>query len=379
MLYYKKMDILRNLKNLIIVIGLVTFVFNQNVFAKETGAPRNQKIAVVGDSYAGHFSLNEGTDKYDYYIFPVATINNETNALVFETAINADNTYILFATGVNDQALNTDIAVFEAELRKYIEKICAKNKFLFLHTYMDYSNVKNARGKYYPQDYDNVYRRLAEQYENVVYIDMSGLNVVKYDFGDGMHFNKFFYDTLNAKLQFFIHSIERSVFKTNGTEIKKEQRMQIATAGDLAADEFFGYENKKEYIITNFADPGKTIKDNYEQVVRAIGFEAQSVLISCGIDDYKAQTDINDFMDEMRKCLNETCLKYKNVFLYSSLDYAQNEELTISMAEYDMAMYKVANEYPNTCYINLGNYTKEIPHIYDILYEVVSLMIKNIR
>ena len=83
-------------------------------------------------------------------------------------------------------------------------------------------------------------------------------------------------------------------------------------------------------------------------------------------------------MDDLRKCLNEACLNYKNVFLYTSLDYAKNEWLTISMSDYDMAMAKVANEYPNAFYINLGNYTKEIPHIYDILYEALNNMIKNI-
>lgn len=372
------MDILRNIKNLIIVIGLAVFVFYQNAFAEGPGEIRNQKIAVVGDSYAGHFSLNEGVDKYEYFIFPVGTITNVINELVFESAINADNTYILFATGVNDQALNTDIKLFELELRKYIEAMALKNKFLFFHTYMNYTNQKNSQSDHYPEDYDRVYRRLAEEYANVIYIDMSGLEVTRYDFGDGMHFNKFFYDTLSAKLQFYVNLIERSVFEASGTKIKNEQKKQIATAGDIAADEFFGYENKKGYIITNFAEPGKTIRESYEQIEKAIKFEAQTILISAGIDDYKAQTDINGFMDDLRKCLNEACLNYKNVFLYTSLDYAKNEWLTISMSDYDMAMAKVANEYPNACYINLGNYTKEIPHIYDILYEALNNMIKNI-
>lgn len=378
MLYYENMFSLRNIKNLIIVTALAIFLLYHNSFAEGPGEIEVQRITVVGDSYAGHFSLNEGMDKYDYYIFPVGRINNAANKQIFETAINSNNRYILFATGVNDQALNTDIKEFEAELKKYIKNVSEKNKFLFFHTYMNYANQKNAQTKYHPEDYDRVYRRLAEENDNVIYIDMSGLDARRYDFGDGMHFNKFFYDTLNAKLLYYVHLIERSIFNAIGTELKNENLKQIATAGDIAADEFFGYENKKGYIITNFADPGKTVKNNFEQIVKAITFDAQSILISLGIDDYKAQTDIRNFEDEMRRCLNEACLNYKNVFLYTSIDYAKNEWLTISMSEYDMAISKVANEYPNVCYINLGNFTKEAPQIYDILYDTLNEMIKKI-
>ena len=369
---------LKSVKKFIILCGIAIFVFNQNIFAEGPDEIEEQKIAIVGDSYAGHFSLNEGTDKYEYYIFPVGKIDNAINEQIFQTAINADNRYILFATGVNDQALNTDIEKFELELRKYATEMSEKNKYLFLHTYMNYDNHKNGIGKFHPVEYDRVYKRLAEEYENVIYIDMSGFETNRYDFGDGMHFNKFFYDTLNAKLLFFIRQIDRSSFNVAGTEIKSEQKKHIATAGDIAADEFFGYENKKDYIITNFANPGKTISENYDEIIKAIEYDAQCIFIALGTDDYKAQTDMHVFMDEIRKCLNEACLNYKNVFLYTSLDYAKDEHLITSMVEYDLAMAKVANEYPNTCYINLGNYTKEIPQIYDLLYDTVNIMIERI-
>ena len=71
MLYYENMSSLRNIKNLIIVTALAIFLLYNYSFAEGPGEIEVQRITVVGDSYAGHFSLNEGMDKYDYYIFPV--------------------------------------------------------------------------------------------------------------------------------------------------------------------------------------------------------------------------------------------------------------------------------------------------------------------
>ncbi|MBR4314832.1 MAG: hypothetical protein IKP66_07990 [Lachnospiraceae bacterium] len=365
-------------KKIFWLVIFISLTFICRVFAEEPGVLKVPGVAVVGDSYAGYFNKSINSEIYEYFIFPVGTIYNPLNQKVFEEAINSNNNYILFATGVNDQALNTELSVFEQELRKYAEEISAKNKFLFFHSYMDYPNKKIGNGSYSPSEYDRIYRKLADEYENVMYIDMSYFYNTKHGFGDGLHYDKFFYETLDAKLQFYVYSIFRSMSKSIGSTINEVNKKQIAVTGDIAAQEFFDYENKKEYVILNFSSPSLLLSQCKEQVLRAINYEAQSVFITSGLNDYEYQTDVEEFKDTLREYLNEACLKHKNVFLYASLDYENSKGLPIESSLYDMAVEDVANEYPNACFINLRNFSKEVPQIYDILYSLMDTMIKNI-
>lgn len=357
---------------------MVSFIIVGRTFAEEPGEIKVPKVAVVGDSYAGYFSYSMGVEKYDYFIFPVATIYNPLNQKVLEQAVNSDNRYILFSTGVNDQALNTELSIFETELRKYVEKVSEKGKFLFFHTYMDYPYKKEGNGSNPPDKYDKILKKLADEYENVLYIDMSHFASTKHGFGDGLHYDKFFYESLSAKLQFYVYSIERTVFSRVNSIIKDVYKRQISVAGDIAANEFFSYENKKEYVLNNFSTPTLLLAQSKEQVLRAINYDAQSVFITAGLSDYELQTDIEEFKDTLREYLNEACLKHKNIFLYASLDYTTNKGLPIESSLYDMAIEDVANEYVNACFINLRNYSKEVPQIYDMIYSLMDTMIKNI-
>ena len=360
----------------IIITMLIVLASIQIVFAEEEG--RSDKIAVVGDSYAGHFSINEGNDRYEYYIFPVAKIDESINGAIFENAINSDYIYILFASGVNDQALNTDPNVFEETLRKYANMVSEKHKYLFFHTYMNYNKKKLGNGSYPPERYDEVYKKLAEEFENVLYIDMSSFNDTRHDWGDGLHYDKVFYDSLNAKLIFYVDSIEHSVFNNPRLELKEKNTRQIAVAGDFGADGFFSYENKKDYTINNYSNPNQLIFQSKDYIIKAINSEAQSILISVGLKEHEYQVNINEFQDVFRECLNEACLRHKNVFLYTTFNYDINKELPKMASEYDTMLDRVAREYPNTCYLNLGNYSKEVPQIYDTLYVLLDNLIKNI-
>lgn len=370
-----EVSIIKKIRFIVIAI-LIVFTLIQNTFAESSD--KSDKIAVVGDSYAGHFNINEGSDRYEYYIFPVAKIDDKLNQAVFENALNSQYMYILFTSGVNDQALNTDINVFENTLRKYIAMAIQNQKYLFFHTYMDYHNKKYGNGSYPPESYDLVYRKLANEFENVLYIDMTSFNNTRYDWGDGLHYDKLFYDALSAKLIFYVDSIEHYVFNVPRLRIKESNRRQIAVAGDIAADEFFGYENKKDYVITNFSYPNKLIFQNKDHIISAINYEAQSILISLGLKEYENQVNIHDFEDTLRECLNEACIKHKNVFIYPSFNYEINYGLPKTISEYDAVIYRIAHEYPNTCYVSLGNYVKEIPQIYDTLYEILDSMIRAI-
>lgn len=371
-----KVSVIKKIRFVLITL-LVLFISLQNTFAEE--GERSNKIAVVGDSYAGHFNINEGNDRYEYYIFPVAKLDEKLNQIIFEDAINSEYIYILFTSGVNDQALNTDINVFEEVLRKYATLASVKQKYLFFHTYMDYDNKKLGNGSYPSERYDQVYRKLADEFENVYYIDMSSFNTKRHDWGDGLHYDKFFYDTLSAKLIFHVDSIEHYIFEDPRLRIKESNRRQIAVAGDIAANEFFSYENKKDYVMTNFSNPNLLIFQNKEFIIKAINYESQSTLISLGLKEYENQVNINDFQDTLRECLNEGCRKHKNVFIYTSFDYNTDMGLPKTISYYDNMLYNVAQEYPNTCYINLGNYSKEVPQIYDLLYSMLDFIITNIK
>ena len=365
-------------KKILGLVLLIVLVFASRVFAEGPGNSYNSRVAVVGDSYAGYFSKSIGIEKYDFFIFPVGTIHNSLNKNVFEEVISSDNRFILFATGVNDQALNTELSVFEQELRIRAEEVTARNKYLFFHTYMDYPNKKIGNGSYAPNEYDKILRKLADEYENVLYIDMSYFFNTKHGFGDGLHYDNFFYETLDAKIQFYVDAINRAVFNVRGSAISEMSKREIAVAGDIVANEFFGYENKKEYNIANFSSPGLLSSQCEDQVLRAINYEAQSVLITFGLNDYEFQTDIEEFKDTLRKYLNEASLKHKNIFLYASLDYENNKGLPIESSLYDMAVEDVANEYVNACFINLRNFSKEVPQIYDMIYALMDTMIKKI-
>lgn len=366
-----------NLKKITIMI-IIVLLCSMRTLAIGPGEGRNHNIAVVGDSYAGHFSLNEGFDDYEYFIFPVGTIGSELNRKVFEDAINSKNTYIVFASGVNDQALSTDLVFFETVLREYIAKINQYRKYLFFHTYMDYANRKNSIGRFLPEDYDKIYRKLADEFDNVIYIDMTSFNNKKHDIGDGLHYDRFFYDSFKAKLTFLIDSIESTVFGNHLSKNAGISKNIIAVAGDVEAYNFYLLEKDKRHILLNFAGQDTDFAQQNDNIYRAIDSEAKSVIISTGSKEYEEQISIEMFKDALRGYLNYACLKHKNVFLYGSFNYDNQKELPIIESIYDMAIEQVAAEYPNTCYVDLRNYKKDTAAIYDIMYGLIGEMVDNI-
>ena len=363
------------IKNIILSI-LFSLIIANISFANGPGTIVN-RIAVVGDSYAGHFNLVEGSDRFDYFIFPVGTIYNPINIKVFQEAINSLDTYILFATGVNDQALNTDIGVFEIILRGYIAEIIKRNKYLVFHTYMDYSRKKIGNGSSPPEEYDKVLKKLSEEFSNVLYIDMSGFNMPRYDMGDGLHYNDFFYDTLKAKLMFYVNSIESTVFNKNMIKTSGFAKKPVAVAGDSVAYNFYDYENKKDFELIDYTNSKRNLMQNKDSILRAINSDVKSIFISAGELDYQEQIGIAEFKDNLRECLNEACLNYKNVFLTSSLDYTVQTELPIGLSMYDFAVESIADEYPNACYINMRSYQKDQKSYYDTLYSLLGNMVNN--
>ena len=341
----------------------------------------SKKIAVVGDSYTGHFIEDEGTERFDPYIFPVGTISKNVNIDIFNKAIESDNNYILFCTGVNDQALSVYPGVFETTLREHVKKIEKKGKYLFVHTYMDYPS-RQYGFQFTPNDYDKVLRDIAKESANVFYINMSGLDKEKYNIGDGSHYNKFFNDTLKSKVIYLTDLLDANVFDGFVEWIEISNEKEIAVAGDKSASLFFEYEKDKDFKLMDFSNADCDIIGNEEKNKEALNSSAKYVLLSMGVKDYENQVDLAEFEERLRILANVSCETHKIVLLHTYMDYNTNVKLKNTTLNYDYILRKVADEYYNLCYLDMREYQnnkylmeddKEYNSVfYDILYRMIS-------
>ena len=347
--------------------------------------PIEKRVAVVGDSYTGHFVEDEGIDKFEPFIFPVGTINNSKNVEIFNKAIDSDSDYILFATGVNDQALSVLPDAFESTLREHVKRIEQKNKFLFVHTYMDYK-TRQSGIKYTPSDYDKILRQIAEESNNVFYIDMSGIDKNKYDMGDGLHYNKFFNDTLRCKLLYIIDKINYNLHNIETDWMKIVKSNQIAVVGDKSANLFYTYEKMKDYDLINFSYYTSLI-ESMPIINDAVCSTAKYVVLSIGANDYEMQSDPIEFGECLRKLANKSCEAHKMVFFHSYMNYKPETSFKTTISYYDRILREVASEYYNICYLDMHKYEDNTLYLsdeknynsvfYDVLYNIVDTFIKG--
>ena len=364
-----------------VVMLIVNNYMSSFAFGPGEVPPESKKIAVVGDSYTGHFVDDEGIEKFEPFIFPVGTISNEKNINIFNKAIESDNNYILFCTGVNDQALSIFPGVFETTLREHVKKIEEKGKYLFVHTYMDYP-ARQYGFKYLPNDYDEVLRNIAKDSPNVFYINMSGIKMEKYNIGDGTHYNKFFNDTLKSKVLYLKDLLDANVFDVIVKWIEISDENEIAVAGDRSANLFCKYESDKEYKILDYSNSDYDIIGNEEKIKEALNSTAKYVLLSIGQKDYEDQVGLAEFEERLRKLANISCETHKIVLLHTYMDYKNNIKRKNTVLNYDYILRKVADEYYNLCYLDLKEYQnnkylmddgKEYNStFYDVLYRVIN-------
>lgn len=371
---------------LIFVIFLINILFSLSInFAYGPGeiSPTSKKIAVVGDSYAGYFITDEGLDKFEPFIFPVGTISEKTNIDIFEQAINADNNYIFFCTGTNDQALGTSTKTFENVLREHVKKIEEKNKYLFLHTYMDYP--KKIKSKISPKKYDDILKKISQESDRVFYIDMSGMDKKSYNRGDGIHYSKFFNDTLKTKLLYLTGNLDRYLSSEKNDKITPSNNRQIAVTGDEYANLFYLLENNKGYELLDFTNKDKNALENVNLMLEAFNSTAKYVVISIGAKDYIDQIDLVTFENILRILANRSLETNKAVFMHTYMDYKPKAILKNHIEAYDAIIKKVANEYDNICYVDMHlfedkKYVIKNSNIfdmnfYDSLYNLISNMI----
>lgn len=171
--------------------------------------PTAQKqMFVIGDSYANCFRDFEGTVKYDFDFFYQGGLNNKDNQAKFLTAIlGNDLPFIFFITGVNDIANNIDPNFFKSYVDLMAKTAKEKGKVMFLMSYMDFPLSKDFDYIFKIDDYDNALKEVAKNNANVVFIDMKQYEKKEFAQGDNVHYNKVFYDALEAKIQLAIQVI----------------------------------------------------------------------------------------------------------------------------------------------------------------------------
>lgn len=158
------------------------------------------EIVIAGDSYTQHFLKDIGDRRKEFieYSHEGTTIcQNKTK--LFE-AVNSPHKYLFLCISVNDHLQKNSPAIFEIYLRALLNKSVETGKIVFLHTYMKYPASAMAQKTFTVDMYDDVLRKMAEDYNNVYYIDLSDINVPESFLEDGVHCNSSFNNELYRRL-----------------------------------------------------------------------------------------------------------------------------------------------------------------------------------
>lgn len=197
-------------KKLFIFIAIFAITISNLTFAATIDD--DNKIGLVGDSFAGYYGIFEGSDPIAYYVFDVPTIKDKLNIELFLRAIlDPKVKYVLLCTGVNDFAYCVNPIDFESDLMAYAIECKKYNKYLFLHTYMMTPKVEKNDIGLGADAYDNALKNVARDYSNVFYIDMHEFENVIYLQDDSIHYKKEFYDSLRNKIMNQIENIGKNI------------------------------------------------------------------------------------------------------------------------------------------------------------------------
>lgn len=355
------MEKIKTIKKILLVVFItlgVIFLSFEKTLAFGPGEYTKKNIAIVGDSYIDFFKHFVSADDFEYYEFPSDKgIAASENVQVFMHCIaDGDNTYILFCSGVNDFLNKTKPEDFEQYLRFYIALAAERNKCIFFHTYMSFYRSDLREDDHSVKELDDVYRKLANEFSNVYYIDMKNMDNEDYAFGDGYNYDETFFVTLSSKMIYLTEAIE----STNNTTVfpwsYKMDKNKIAVTGDTFAYHFIEYE-KTKYTLLDFVNQGTILQNHLMSFYGAVESDARYVLLSIGIEDFEAKTPIIDFEKSLRIYLNLACLKHKTVFLHSYMHFIGERPTKVpKVSEYNAVIEKLAEEYPNTKYIDMNDF-----------------------
>ena len=161
-------------------------------------------IAVAGDSYAGTFVRFEKDKKYNMIEYAKSGRTIGQNKTLIDSAIDTVAKYILISTSVNDYEKQSTLNSFEYNLRRYLNHALLNHKIVFLHTYMKYSAA--VKRDVSIKDYDDIIKKLSEEYENTIYIDMHKYEDKTYEMPDKRHYDRAFNDALYNEIDKWIQA-----------------------------------------------------------------------------------------------------------------------------------------------------------------------------
>ena len=162
-------------------------------------------IAVAGDSYAGTFVRFEKDKNFNLLEFAKDGRTIGQNKDLIDASIETIAKYVLISISVNDFERQTTLNSFEMNLRRHINHAMINHKVIFLHTYMEYAAARKRTMAI--KDYDKILKKLADEYENTLYIDMHDFEKVEFQMPDKRHYDKIFNDFLYDKINALIKSM----------------------------------------------------------------------------------------------------------------------------------------------------------------------------
>lgn len=361
-----------------------------NQIKEPINEPQKKIASVIGDSFAGMLLQDEGSELYNFNIFPVGGIDRDVNQIIIEDAIKNDTTgNILLLTGVNDAVL-TNIEVFDKYINRLIQSATKRLKHVYFHSYMKvFSLGKDTRNTVH-EPYDEVLRKYASSNSNVTYIDMSNMNTELYVLKDGKHYDKMFYRTLKSKLQNEIYKNTPNKTTDIWDIITRYDSMTVI--GDSSAEIFCNLEDNKLLHLIKYVNILHTTPENRNMINSAIDSKSKYVLLSLGETDYAYQTKPELFELEIRNSANLCMNNRKQLILHTYMmsPITLKKDYKYSTTDYDKILRKIAEEYENVEYIDMTedkkiykttdglHYNKEFyDDLYDKIIEYTNKIIVN--
>ena len=326
-------------------------------------------------------------NRFDFYTYKGEFIFDKDNVkTTFD--ILEHYTYAMFLVGADPYLASLDKEIIYEYMKNFLDVAKNNGNFVFLPSYMDFKNSRSKENLTTSIDIDNIFRKLANDYANVYYIDMQNFSNNGSMLYDKMNYNVLFHQTLCSKIVYLVDSIDKAFYKISSENISKLNANVIAVAGDSYAGTFVRFEKSKNYNLLEFAKSGRTIGKNRDLIDASIETKAKFILISTGVNDFENQTTLNAFENNLRRHINHAMINHRIVFLHTYMNYGAAKKRTIKIADYDNILRKLADEYENVLYIDMRDLEKDefqMPDkrhydkiFNDILYERIDSLIKLI-
>ena len=144
----------------------------------------------------------------------------------------------------------------------------------------------------------------------------------------------------------------------------KENAETVILMGDSYAGYFSRFESGRDYNILIYANAGCSVKDNYDIMKEAAGFEPSKVIISIGVNDNNKNNPPEDFEKIINEVISICKKNNKIVILHTYMDYdlkaIDNKHLLYDVSQYDEILKNIAKKNSNVMYINMSDYNNEV-------------------